>query len=55
MRIVKSAKEALTCGQAVPKIFETYNLLRLLVCVSEEIRVMWAALADGVDGAPADS
>jgi hypothetical protein len=28
--------DPLTCGQAVPKIFETYNLLRL--CVSAEIR-----------------
>ena len=51
-RIVKWAKEALTCGQALPKVFEKYNLLRF--CVSEEIRAMWAALTMDVVGAPAD-
>ncbi len=35
-----------------PKIFETYNLLRF--CVSEEVRAMWAALTEDVEGAPAD-
>jgi hypothetical protein len=35
-RIVRWAKEALTCGQAHPKVFEKYNLLRY--CVSEEVR-----------------
>jgi hypothetical protein len=51
-RIVKWAREALTCGQARPKIFETYNLLRF--CVSEEVGAMWAALTEDVEGAPAD-
>ncbi len=36
VRIVKWAKKTLTCGQARPKFFETYDLLRF--CVSEEIR-----------------
>ena len=51
-RIVRWAKEALTCGQAHPKVLEKYNLLRF--CVSEEVREMWAALTDDVEGAPAD-
>ena len=51
-RIVRWAKEALTCGQAHPKVFEKYNLLRF--CVSEEVRAMWAALTEDVEGAPAD-
>ena len=50
-RIVRWAKEALTCGQAHPKVLEKYNLLRF--CVSEEVREMWAALTDDVEGAPA--
>ena len=37
VRIVKWVKEALTCGQALPKVFEKYNLLRF--CVSEETSV----------------
>ena len=51
-RIVRWAKEALTCGQAHPKVFEKYNLLRY--CVSEEVRAMWAALTEDVEGAPED-
>jgi hypothetical protein len=51
-RIVRWAKEALTCGQAHPKVLEKYNLLRF--CVSEEVREMWAALTEDVEGAPAD-
>jgi hypothetical protein len=51
-RIVKWAKEALTCGQAHPKVLEKYNLLRF--CVSEEVRAMWAALTEDVEGAPED-
>ena len=51
-RIVRWAKEALTCGQAHPKVFEKYNLLRF--CVSEEVRAMWAALTEDVEGAPED-
>ncbi len=34
-RIVKWAKEALTCGQAHPKVLEKYNLLRYCHGVSE--------------------
>jgi hypothetical protein len=57
-RIVRWAKEALTCGQAHPKVLEKYSLLRF--CVSEEVRAMWAAsdvgssLTEDVEGAPED-
>jgi hypothetical protein len=39
--------------QAHPiQVFEKYNLLRF--CVSEEVRAMWAALTEDVEGAPED-
>ena len=50
--IVKWAKQTLTYGKAFPKCFDKVNLLRF--CVSKEIRDMWAALTEGVEGAPAD-
>jgi len=51
-QIVTWAKKTLTCGKAFPKIFERINVLHL--CVSKDIRDMWAALTEGVEGAPAD-
>jgi hypothetical protein len=58
-RIVRWAKEALTstcghCWQAHPKVFEKYNFKLLRFCVSEEVRAMWAALTEDVEGAPED-
>ena len=50
--IVKWAKQTLTCGRAFPQCFDNINLLRF--CVSKEIRDMWAALTEDVEGAPAD-
>ena len=50
--IVKWAKQTLTCGRAFPQCFDKVNLLRF--CVSKEIRDMWAALTEDVEGAPAD-
>ena len=51
-KIVKWAKQTLTCGRAFPQCFDKVNLLRY--CVSKEIRDMWAALTSEVEGAPAD-
>ena len=50
--IVKWAKQTLACGRAFPQCFDKVNLLRF--CVSKEIRDMWAALTEDVEGAPAD-
>ena len=50
--IVKWAKRTLTYGKAFPQCFDKVNLLRF--CVSKEIRDMWAALTEDVEGAPAD-
>ena len=50
--IVKWAKRTLTYGKAFPQCFDNINLLRF--CVSKEIRDMWAALTEDVEGAPAD-
>ena len=50
--IVKWAKQTLTYGKAFPQCFDKVNLLRF--CVSKEIRDMWAALTEDVEGAPAD-
>ena len=51
-QIVTWAKKTLTCGKAFPKTFERINVLHF--CVSKDIRDMWAALTEGVEGAPAD-
>ena len=51
-QIVTWAKKTLTCGKAFPKTFEMINVLHF--CVSKDIRDMWAALTEGVEGAPAD-
>ena len=51
-QIVTWAKKTLTFGKAFPKTFERINVLHF--CVSKDIRDMWAALTEGVEGAPAD-
>lgn len=51
-QIVQWAKKTLTFGKAFPKTFERINMLHF--CVSKDIRGMWAALTEGVEGAPED-